>query len=1269
MAWFRVKFSGRRRSGLNAVRGVRNRPVRRVRVRAEAGTGARGRGVVRVHRYPEPIGPTRPGSALRPGPFPRRSPSLRSERGGPLDYYARSKGVFHDADEKVGRFLYDRLREVYGPQSQPVRISASAGTRARASGVAAPKRLSRSASALSLPAVARPAGVGPLRVLEQTGRAALEEPSVVPKTVKGAAEIAVGSIAALAEIPVQTVVGSKEGDPLRGVKLVGRIPGQIVRDAERRYGPLWEGTAAGERKFRRRIKREGAAAEVLDAATVATLASAGIGQAVGRSLRRRGLGPYRTGRPRLRVTGKKSRSQELSPNVFRAYAQRAEDAARAGRLPLVPSQAKKNRRLARRGEPVRGLVAREGEVVRRTRRGQNKSQRVEVARTQSRAYVGAKIEQQREIQQGFRREFASLSRAQRPAVFHVVQGMIDPTDRTLAVGGLKARRARIVDEIGPERARKSKEVRVIDRLIRDADEVFGGEAGKRLDALRRKAAARAVRLEELEASELAGVGVTRLTAEARRLRPQGDQLDVPFPQQRIEALDDAISDAARQRNEREVARLLADKDRTQAAYIDRVRAARSGEGLAEPAFISHQKRPRPGFSDFALGGARFARTPRRSQMKLLREGRADVSPEVVEQSLARTIKRRRQGKAISDQVQDAAVPITGKDIADAGFVREAGGRRVPLRTDELTIDQWRTLLERKGWDPRDYAFWNPGIARVRRQEADSRRAGADTDAEPTARDADLGEEQLLLGDEEAFQAMRDSTIPAPSGASAAEAAKRLERLAPEFRKQKGWVLLPKAAYDEIMEATKPSGSVGRTFEKLQGLQSRVLLGLSPSWLQIQIAGNALLTGIGVRGNVAAPVQAYMLWKRMPREVRDAVDEHLGVGVLRGHGERARYGSQAPAWLPDPVVNFTRFLKETAFFRKAGKWNPMNLVFAADDRATRAMKRTVLLDKARRDAYNRMGQNARGAMREVDAIDRLLRLPPKERIEASLRDMETLERFARHADNILGDYVTYTARERRVLKRGVMFYGFLRYSLRTLFYTLPVRHPVAASVAAKLGQLHNEEVKDLLGGDEAPWAYSRIFFGERGDLSSIDLSRANPVTNPLVEVATKGPRALAGLTSPLTLVASNQVYSTNLFTNRPFRVGGSAKERRDLPAFSLARLRIGADQAASAAFPYRAAKDFFWGDKTQSDDVVFPFHQAPIRYKTEEAQADERRRRRARGTGPDRLLQSVEPFVPRPDETPAQIRRIRRERTGVSGGSFPRPGGGSSGGFPKPRGGY
>jgi hypothetical protein len=155
-----------------------------------------------------------------------------------------------------------------------------------------------------------------------------------------------------------------------------------------------------------------------------------------------------------------------------------------------------------------------------------------------------------------------------------------------------------------------------------------------------------------------------------------------------------------------------------------------------------------------------------------------------------------------------------------------------------------------------------------------------------------------------------------------------------------------------------------------------------------------------------------------------------------------------------------------------------------------------------------------------------------------------------------------------------------------------------------------------------------------------------VTSPLVGLVTEGPKALAGLFSPLGQEVADQIYGKQLYTNLGYRVKGSAAENPN-PDLET-RGRIALNHMLSTNFIYREGAKLRFGGKTQGDDTL-AWGPRPLNYKTPQAQARERQRRAARGSGAQQVKQDLLPLVlPKPDTTrdiiAAQERRAHQRIT-------------------------
>ena len=122
---------------------------------------------------------------------------------------------------------------------------------------------------------------------------------------------------------------------------------------------------------------------------------------------------------------------------------------------------------------------------------------------------------------------------------------------------------------------------------------------------------------------------------------------------------------------------------------------------------------------------------------------------------------------------------------------------------------------------------------------------------------------------------------------------------------------------------------------------------------------------------------------------------------------------------------------------------------------------------------------------------------KEAMMKLLTNQKALERHAEHVDSLLGNWMTYTNAERRVFSRFTMFYGFVRFSTKLTFYTMPIHHPIMTSILAKLGQLQRDELRKLFGVDLPFWEVGN-YYGTDGWLvpegMRIQAARINPFFN-------------------------------------------------------------------------------------------------------------------------------------------------------------------------------
>lgn len=627
-------------------------------------------------------------------------------------------------------------------------------------------------------------------------------------------------------------------------------------------------------------------------------------------------------------------------------------------------------------------------------------------------------------------------------------------------------------------------------------------------------------------------------------------------------------------------------------WVEEVKAKAKQAGLPEPAYLRHQRDSRFRLGLRTTGSiASASALTHRSDLELFQQGRATTHPGVLLEGLGANVKRKHQWKAVGDvfdkYTYQWARNKSGKDILEEIYDRKL--------------------------DPSDFLL-------------------IDTKKFREIQEADKPGDETVNVDPVLHQALIEAVTPLGKTKTGLRTLAQMQKQNPgeveKWLNTSGFALVDKGIGEELLAGASPAGVTGRVFGKVQGIQSAALLGLSPSWLMMQVGANTLATTFGNKGALADVLKGSRLYKQLSQEERDQLDTFGGVGVLEAHT-----GQHIGSVIDTPSVRSARQMGTTRIGVALRHMSPVKLMFLADDAQNRAFRRGVLTNRLKREAFRRIRQES-GRMAEAMArMEQLLKVGPTDsvfkQVRAVLENPKDVERLAQSVNNVLGDFTRYTVRERRSLKNFVMFYGFIRYALKTAFYTMPVKHPIMGAIAAKLGQLHVEEVKELLGGEAAPWAYSRIFFDAGGGkLVSIDTARLNPVTSPLTGLVSEGPKAALGLTSPLFQAVSDQVYGGVGFEGgRGFKVGGSAEENRNPDAVTRGRIFLG--QTSGALFPVRLAEQLTQGGGRQGDDTLL-FSQRPIQYKSAEAIARNEERISRHGSKTSILLQQIIPFLPRPD---------------------------------------
>jgi hypothetical protein len=557
-----------------------------------------------------------------------------------------------------------------------------------------------------------------LKAPADIAKATVQDPSVIPKTIKGLGETAIGSAAALAELPVKAV---QEG-PLKAGKQIVKA---AAKDYSSRYGPLVSGN---DKAFIARIKKEGAGSEALDALGFAGGADATLGRIVSGAARTgeelgqggRLIRALTAERPALKISGNEVRRQELAGTAGRAMAQRLEDKLRkargSGQVETKAGEVRPITRIHNYDMQMRKLIS--GIAARH------------------RYLMQQSIN--REVRHGAEPEFRKLSSAEQKAATHVLEGTVRLRS------GPKAAQAdirRMMDNIIAERARNhlspgnriaSKIADKVDNL-QQLDQLHGSTEKwltPKLADWQAREAARSARVDEA----LPDSFLHQSSAEARRLRSQGEFFGVAHPDELHDqaeragsALDQhALRDApgtirdAHREVERVTAKLAKARQR-EAVALARLRA---GKGL--PKIPGHAEAKRAEARAGAVvreRTAQLAQAQKREAEALARQGgirgpyrgRTDITGKPLPAGVYEGIDRAQRRRALAEERLRAAKVNRGQRIQERVELGKMNRHELPLEPHEA-----ERIFSRQ----RETAHLEDALAHAKREHASAKEYGA-----------------------------------------------------------------------------------------------------------------------------------------------------------------------------------------------------------------------------------------------------------------------------------------------------------------------------------------------------------------------------------------------------------------------------------------------------------------------------------------------------------------------------------------------------------------
>lgn len=406
----------------------------------------------------------------------------------------------------------------------------------------------------------------------------------------------------------------------------------------------------------------------------------------------------------------------------------------------------------------------------------------------------------------------------------------------------------------------------------------------------------------------------------------------------------------------------------------------------------------------------------------------------------------------------------------------------------------------------------------------------------------------------------------------------------------GVFAIPKAVADELnMLSARPS-AVGTVLRRLAHAPQTALLALSPSWWIFQRVNDVIGAAFG--GSLHKTVHLQKTVVALRKDDEDAADivEMLAGGGMSGDILTPKAGQK--------LGRAQRAIDENASLREAwtsdgpatallyiGKKAPMALM-RSDAAVTSRVRQGQYLHNLAREAA-KMDPDAKRVARGLAPMGHALKTGDTALIARLLKDPEwerARDEAAESLSRIMGDWHTYTARERNV-KDFAAFYGFLRYSTRMVFYTLPVDHPHMALLIGQLGNMNAEYAKSIIG-DDLPYGLGALY--DKSGKVVADLTRANPLTGPLMSL--DKPESLINLSTPLVSIITSAVMGVNVGLSdsatgylKKVTTNGNSK---DTSLTMADRLQILGDRTLSLLSPYKMAKKATKDGKESDDSLLW-----------------------------------------------------------------------------------
>jgi hypothetical protein len=314
--------------------------------------------------------------------------------------------------------------------------------------------------------------------------------------------------------------------------------------------------------------------------------------------------------------------------------------------------------------------------------------------------------------------------------------------------------------------------------------------------------------------------------------------------------------------------------------------------------------------------------------------------------------------------------------------------------------------------------------------------------------------------------------------------------------------------------------------KINRATNFMILATSPAWAAAQVAAEY------VQGSIAQPKLLNPKW------VKKAIREYAEMPPHKRQAADAWIGVTARELSPKEEMGFGK-VEDAADAYSAFHSTPLGRVVNSlhdFDRWKGGRIRTlVALSKIDGELNGRLNGFAKNLGRldaEMGKQLKAMKGKPLHEQLAYISDHPKLaDRYATYLNDVMGDWMSLTKNE-RVASQLMIFYPFLRMSLRWTFYAFPKHHPIRAATLAYLSQQNEVEVKRLLGGDPSyftAWMKVPVSLGN-GERAWVPLSRIVPGANAPLEAlggGVEGPKGTVALRTAQPVVGAAATLATGV----------------------------------------------------------------------------------------------------------------------------------------------